>query len=265
MNMLKTVKTIALPLTLFSICVAPGSNSAEAANEIALISTDTAGFSFFDVAQEAAEYGAKIIVFPEWGYYPDQVDINSQTIQKWQSFAREHAVYIFLDTRYQSKNTVFSFGPEGSMKTGIRRDGNNSPLPQNSQEASPLIVETEFGNIAVLICDEVRSKVFVDEIKNSIPPANFIVSPNLSGDFSNIDTVKSRAVSMDYEMDVFIADTIGKFSFNGGNHTHAYRFKTNEIELNRFGTPSEFASWENFSKLNPEGNYFISYHDLPQR
>lgn len=260
---MKTLKALKGLTWAFSLALSSLTLTMQArADRVALISTDTARYDYFDLAKEALDYGAKFIVFPEWGFVQNQADINPVLLDDWQSFAKTYGVYVALNTRFSGRNTLFVWGATGKRYQVVRRDGNASPLPTSPSELSPLVLDTPFGRAGFLICDEARSDKFVNEMRAVSPAIDFIITPNSSAEFASAQTILERAERFDYWVDLFLVDTIGKFTFSGGNRTHVYRAESNSLEIHRYLEPFDFGSWENLQSTEEGIKYYISVHSI---
>ena len=247
-----------LPFFFLILISSLGASSLKA-ESVALISTDSLGYEYFAVADEALTYDPSIIVFPEWGFIALQEDVSSDILVKWQNYAVTHKVAIVLNTRESGKNATFVFTKDGDRFLSYRRDGNGSPVP-TVQES--LVVNIEGRNVGVLVCDEARNRRYLDQLFIEYPETDLIVSPNKSGDFSGADSVLNRAIDLDYPVDIFTADTIGKFTFNGGNHTHVYRYDIQSLEVKRYLQDFPFASWDELKSTSYGAKYSIGIYEI---
>ena len=233
-----------------------------AKDEIALISTNQLRYDYFDLATEAVEKGSKIIALPEWGFVSQQEDLNDELLQQWKQFAIANSVDLIMGARTSGKNTLLAISPKGVVQKYYRRDGNGSPIPSDENFLKPLTINTAYGKVGLMICDESRSDKFLTEMYTLNPDIDFIVSINNSGAFSDEEFLLDLAQRLGYKTDVYMVDTFGKFSWSGGSQTYAYIKTTEEILVNKFGNPSTIFGRENLKKSG-EADYYISYFDRP--
>jgi hypothetical protein len=227
-------------------------------NQVAVVSTSAEPFEAFDIAQEAIAQGAKYILFPEWGFLTDAVAATSTSLDEWALLAKDKAAYIILGARFNARNTVFLFSPDGTRKSLVRRDGYNSPKPTLQSELSPFTFVTPDGKFGILICDESRTQTFFDEMKSQGIDALFV--PNYAGLAVFDDTLDRRYKSFSADFDRFIADKLP--SMKGGTETHVVRGKTKKYELNAFGKDMVVGEAPE-TKISKNGTtYSISYHAL---
>ena len=223
---------------------------------VALVSTDREPYAAFDVAEEAIGQGADLLIFPEWGFQP-QDDIPNDLVQKWRQLADDKNVQIVLGARSQKRNTVFVFGADGSTRLGFRRDGHNSPVPTEDMYKRPLVFDTPYGKAGVLICDESRMTKYVDELKTYSP--KIVLVPNSIGISISEDELKTRYAKFSPGVPSFHTDILNV----NGNQTHAYFPVSSVFEVNAFGANRPLGSSKEF-KTDLAGNkYSISYHVLP--
>lgn len=228
------------------------------AAEAALVSTSAEPIDSFDIALEAIDHGAKYILFPEWVFLPEATPILNDSIEKWGALAKEKNVYLILGARYNGRNSVFVFSPEGTQKVLVRRDGYNSPKPTLQSELEPFTLTTTDGKIGILICDESRTRKYFDEMK--LQNIDYLFVPNYVGSPVYSGTLDKRYTSFDAEFDRFSTDKLP--GLNGGTETHVVCGKTKTYELNSFGKELLVGeAQESETGLN-NIKYSISYHSL---
>jgi hypothetical protein len=231
-------------------------SSAFASSRIALVSVENVAFDALDIGTEAISKGAKVLLFPEWGFYP-QPNVSEATLNKWKTLADESNVYIAMGARYLDRNALFVFTPEGERHLAFRRDGHNSAPPTEPMYKKPLVIDTEYGRLGFLICDESRSRKYLDEIREFHIDA--ILSPNWIG--TPVFLSEVLMVSANYWTDVYTTDVAGE----KGNRTHVFRHSEGKVEFNSFGVDTEFSS-PTAVKIHPSGlRYVISYHEIKKR
>jgi hypothetical protein len=242
-----------LTVTSFSFLFA--ANAAHAAAKLALVSTNRESYEALDVATEAIDSGASVLVFPEWGFHP-QDNTSEALLEKWRQLADTRDVYIVLGVRFQGRNTAMVFKPTGGRQWAFRRDGYNSPVPTEEEFKKPLVFDTEFGKAGILIYDESRSKKYLDEIQAH--NIQFLLVPNYLGMRITEEELKSRYDRNPSPYDTYHVDILAQL----GNQSHVYRSKTGSFEINAFGTARPIGS-SSENKTDARGNlYSISYHDL---
>jgi hypothetical protein len=228
---------------------------ASALPKIALVSVQREAFEALDIGQEAIDAGAQVLLFPEWGFYP-QPDVADLVLNKWKMLADTHDVYIAMGARYQERNALFVFTPDGQRLISFRRDGHNSAPPTGPFDNKPLVVDSAFGRLGFLICDESRSKKFLDEIRGY--SIDYLLVPNWVGAFAQKEDIQQRSQELGYWTDVYSTDIAGEY----GNRTHVFRHADSTVEFNAFGAAAPFSA-PGATKIHPSGlRYVISYHDL---
>jgi predicted amidohydrolase len=228
-----------------------------AETSVALISTNREPYAAFDVAKEAIAGGAQILLFPEWGFQP-QEDTRADLLESWKALAKENNVQIVLGARTGGRNTAIVFQGDGSKLFAFRRDGYNSPPPNEEMYKRPLVFDTPAGKAALLICDESRNLRYLDEVKTFNP--KFLLVPNSIGMTVSEDELKTRYTKFSIGVPVFNSDILG----SNGNQAHAFTpgpLVTDFLfDVNSFGATRPLGSSADF-KLDAAGNkYSISYH-----
>jgi hypothetical protein len=81
----------------------------QALAQIALVSTSAEPLTAFDSARDAASLGAKLVLYPEWGFLPGAYELTDANRAKWGLLASELNIYVLLGVRYKGRNTIFVF------------------------------------------------------------------------------------------------------------------------------------------------------------
>jgi Carbon-nitrogen hydrolase len=226
--------------------------------KIALVSVSGIGYDRIEEAAKAVDQEkANIVVFPELGFLPFEDDITASTMSNWKAFASQKNVVVAIGVRHQQRNTLMVFTPDGAVHTACRRDGHNTPLPMTPEDKKPLVLDTDFGRIGFLICDESRTKHYLDELRSY--KVDLIVSPNKVGSFTEQVLLQDRDKSL-YWCDTFHADVLGS---TGRGWTHAYAAATQQVALNAFGQPLHDGSASAGTATTVAGlRYSISTHSV---
>lgn len=235
---------------------------AAAAGKIALISMERLAYDYFDLAEEAISEGANILLFPEWGFVGAQTNLEEALLARWRAFAARNGVYIALDARYRGRNTLFVWAPTGEQRFAVRRDGNGSPVPTDPTLQEPLVLDTEWGRLGFLICDEARITRFLDEIQGYDIDA--LLVPNNTYTRTWEQSLQERTQSYGYRVDVYHADVLrsnGLFA-SAGKLNFLFDSQTQSIVYRPFGQPQDFNGWAEFPQTADGQRYVISYHVL---
>ena len=244
------------------------SQSGFAQPKLALINNQVQEFKNFDLAAEAVQKEARVIIFPEWGYR-EQEETPLEILSTWEKFAQDKVVYVFLNARYQQSNATFVYGPSGKITHYFRRDGHHTPERPNEPSQ---VIQTQYGRFGVLSCDE----IFIPDLVNQYRKLNIdaVINPAQTNVGHNSASLGQQLlIEMNEPADVyttdqyqFYADGVGKFDS-----------KTHLLTRNMFGVdrPLDHSSdpdcttfdltclfWKGSKVHGGKDHYYISYHDL---